>query len=160
MDEFRSDASALRQITKDLKAAQPAMVRAVRRAVREEGRKVAGIARTSAGRWSNRIPDTIKVLNSGLIAVVIRAGGDPAPHAVPYENKGQRGKFRHPLNYPNQGNKQHWVSQNARPFLHPAAVNRLEEIRRAIVEAAMAALEEKIREEKHEARISAGETDY
>lgn len=158
--EIRSDASQLRQIAKELRNAQPAMVRAVRSAVRAEGRKVAGVARESVGRWSVRIPDTVKVYNSGLIAVIIRAGGDAAPHAAPYENAGKIGKFRHPLNFPNQGHKQHWTGQNSRPYLHPAVINRWEEIRRVITEAALAAVEERVREQGHEAREKAGETDY
>ena len=156
-----TDASALRQLGKNLSKSSPAIMRAVRNAVRQEGRKVAADARHLSD-WSTRIPDSIHVIANGLIGVTVRAGGPTAPHAAPYENRGKFGTFRHPLNYPNQGRvgHGHWVSQKSRPYLHPAAVSRLEEIQRAIVEAAMAPLEERMRDLRHEEAHRANETDF
>jgi hypothetical protein len=49
-------------------------------------------------------------------SVKVTAGGAAAPDAAPLENSGQQGTFRHPVVNPDV-----WVSQQARPFLAPAA---------------------------------------
>jgi hypothetical protein len=99
-----------------------------RLALREGGEIIAAEARILAAQHSKRIPDTIKTRVLGA-SVIIEAGGDAAPNAVPFEvgNAGtgrgllrseRTGKFRHPV----FGNRSVWVDQDTHPSLGPAAV--------------------------------------
>lgn len=93
------------------------------RALSRAGESVAMAARGLAG-WSSRIPAQVTVQRSRA-KVTIKAGPGPKGHrgeAAAFENDGKPGTFRHPV----FGNKNAWVSQNARPFLLPAVHANLE----------------------------------
>jgi hypothetical protein len=65
--------------------------------------------------WSTRIPGATK-LSTSLgrrpgVRIVVNA--KKAPHARPYEDRGQWGAFRHPV----FGHRDRWVAQRSRPFL-------------------------------------------
>lgn len=149
--KFRSDTSQLRGLSRALRKSSPATVRAVQRALRAEGQKIADEAANKAG-WSTRIPGTLKVRVRGLIGIVIEAGGSGAPHAKPFEHEGKNGMFRHPLNWPSQGSgshgtARHWVEQDARPFLHPAVIERLLSVREALTMASVTAIKDTLGKE-------------
>lgn len=118
---FSADASSLRTLGAQLRKAQPAMYRAAKTSLRAVGEKVAVRARANAS-WSTRIPATVKVRSAGLTSVIVSAGGPAAPEAKPLEHAGASGTFRHPV----FGNRNVWVDQQARPFLHPAAMEDLQ----------------------------------
>lgn len=126
-----ADARSLKNLGRELRRSRPEIMRATQRGLREVGQKVAEKAKENAS-WSSRIPQTIKPRVSGLTAVVVKAGGPSAPHAKPYEHAGAHGTFRHPV----FGDRKNWVTEAARPFLHPAAFDGLqrhaEELARAL----------------------------
>ena len=130
---LNADASSLRKMAKALRAAQAGMYRETQKSLRAVGQVVAERAKRNAS-WSSRIPATVKVRSAGVNAVIVSAGNkDTAPHAKAIEHAGDPGMFRHPLNYPNQdpgggknGRGANWADQQARPFLHPAAMEDLQ----------------------------------
>lgn len=136
------DASTLKAIGRGLKKSTPEVYVSIRAAVREQARKVAGEARQNSS-WSTRIPATVRIRNFGLTGVIIQAGGPDAPHAKPYENSGRVGEFRHPV-FPETGDRGSWtwVSEAARPFLHPAGFAHMEDFTLAIVEAVSSVVRE------------------
>lgn len=161
---LRADGSQLRHLGKALRTAQPDVYRQVRRAVREEAEKVADSAKQNAS-WSTRIPDTIRVSVTGVNTAVVRAGGDKAPHAAPFEHAGMQGTFRHPVFARDGGerdvrtrgaskrlasgkssaaNNWVWVDQEARPFLHPAVFEHMDEIVAALGGAVIQAVDDVI----------------
>jgi hypothetical protein len=116
---FTVNASELRKLGSRLRKTQPEVYREIRRAVLEEAKIIADDARRSAS-WSAKIPGSIKVSTTGINTAVVRAGGKNAPAGAPFEHAGKSGTFRHPVPGTNT-----WVTQEARPFLHPAALSRL-----------------------------------
>lgn len=117
------DATALRKLAKDLRAAAPELSTELRIQLRAAGEVVAADARTRAEAASKTIPPSIKVRVSGLTVSVV-AGGNGVPLAGLMElgNKGGRSgatTFKHPV----FGT---WVTstppQNMHPYLGPAAV--------------------------------------
>lgn len=124
---FSADASSLRSLGKELRKSKPDVYRELRRELLAEGHVIAEDAKGLAD-WSTKIPDSIKVGMSGISTVVVRAGGKAAPDATPYEHAGASGTFRHPV-FPDPAKTRSewtWVTQEARPFLHPAALDRLD----------------------------------
>lgn len=119
---LKADARDLKNLGKALRASRPDIYKATQKGLRQVGQKVAARARQNAS-WSKRIPQTVTVRSAGLNAVIVSAGGKNAPHAKPIEHAGAEGTFRHPV----FGNRAVWVDQKARPFLHPAAIDRLQE---------------------------------
>lgn len=117
-----ADVRALKNMGAALRKAEPAMYRGLQRSLREVGEEVAARARENFS-WSSRIPGTVKARVAGVNAVVVSAGGKDAPHAKPIEHAGAEGSFRHPV----FGNRDVWVDQEARPSLHPAAIDHLQE---------------------------------
>lgn len=109
-DEVRELIRDLDQIPRDLR-------RQTRLAITRAGRELLNEVRSRAS-WSTRIPAATRLS--------VRFARDPgasivvddrrAPHAKYYENRGRPGTFRHPL----FGDRRHWYSQRARPFLGPA----------------------------------------
>jgi hypothetical protein len=81
----------------------------------------------SLASFSTKIPGSIKVVPLD-VGVMITAGGEAAPDADVFENKGKPGNFRHPL----FGNKGYWYSQKAHPFLAPALVASVSQVEEAI----------------------------
>jgi len=103
--DLRDVAAALRHVSKRLPTAH-------RTALRKGAENIAVDARAKSG-WSTRIPSSVRVTPRGnRIAVTA-----DAPNAAPLENRGKPGEFKHPV----FGNPDVVVSQNSRPFLHPAA---------------------------------------
>lgn len=67
--------------------------------------------------WSTRIPGATKITSSlAVLNPKVRIVVDPkrAPHAMPHENRGRHGWFRHPV----FANRDVWVRQRARPFFY------------------------------------------
>jgi hypothetical protein len=124
---LKSDASSLRNLGKALRQSQPALYKATKSSLRAEGAKIAERAKRNFD-WSTRIPQTVKVRTSGVASVIITAGDKTAPHAKPIEHAGASGTFRHPV----FGNTDVWVDQPARPSLHPAALEHLQESAEAV----------------------------
>jgi hypothetical protein len=136
---LQADTKSLRQLGARLRHSHPDIDRAVKAALREEGRKVAERARQNAS-WSSKIPATVKVRSSGVNAVIVSAGGPAAPGAKPIEHAGAQGTFRHPV----FGDRDNWVDQTARPFLHPAAIDHLAESAEAVRDALVVQVEKTI----------------
>lgn len=121
---FSADASSLRRAGKKLREVDASLYREVQRALRVEGNRIAARAGVNAS-WSKQIPGSFKVTVSGVNAVKIRA---TARNAGPLEHAGAQGVFRHPV----FGDRENWVDQPARPFLHPAALAHLDESTEAL----------------------------
>lgn len=126
-------ADEIEHLIRDLGRVPDDLRRKLRPRLREAGRLVADDAKLRAA-WSKRIPRAIKVSTSftrtrpGVSVIVDRK---TAPHARPYEHNGQPGTFRHPL----FGDREHWYSQAARPFLAPALAAKNEQAGRLIAAA-------------------------
>src|SRR5580765_2021526 len=117
------DVSELKALGKALHRAAPALEREFNKGLLAYGELVAVDARQNAA-WSSRIPATIKARRRARSVTVV-AGGETAPHAPAYENKGRGGTFRHPV-FRTAVNPDTWAPQQARPFLGPAAEADLE----------------------------------
>lgn len=117
-DTFTIRAIGFRSMAKDLHAADRSTGPALRRKLKTVGDIVANQAKQNAS-WSSRIPGSIKSRATQRQASV-RAGGPNAPHAAPFEHRGQPGSFRHPV----FGHRDRWVAQQARPFLRLALQQR------------------------------------
>ena len=131
---FKADASDLRNLGKALRQSKPEVYRQVRRAALAEARIIRDDAKRRAS-WSKRIPDTIRAGTLGGLGAIVRAGNQTtAPHAKPYEHAGAEGVFRHPV-FPDAAlprSEWEWIDQLARPFLHPAAMERFPETVKAL----------------------------
>ena len=87
------------------------------RALRAFGEVIRKGAARRAGEWSERIPGSGRVesIRDGEVMVIF--GSQAAPHAYPYEVKG----VRHPVFGTGPRETWHWVVNDWRPFLAPAA---------------------------------------
>lgn len=114
----------------DLKRFEPETRKELNRELKKLGATMVTAAKTNAS-WSTRIPGATRlgVTRKGVRLVT---SGRRAPHARPYEGF-SGASFRHPV----FGDRSNWVSQDARPFLGPAA----EEHRDEFMEAAGAAVD-------------------
>lgn len=121
------DTSQLKKLAASLKATEPAVVKEFNKSLKAAGELIATDARARSS-WSSRIPGSIRV--RGATNIRITAGGAAAPDAAPYEHGGKSGTFRHPV----FGNRQVWVSQQARPFLVPAGQANIEKAAGLIVD--------------------------
>jgi hypothetical protein len=84
--------------------------------IRKGAEKVADAARSSAGRWSRRIPAATDVeYDNTSVSVVTR--GDMAPQARAFEEG-----IRHPLNYPNQRKHDYFARTPKRAYMYKAWV--------------------------------------
>lgn len=102
------------QVQRQLRATAPAVRKALNRDLRGYALVVAGQAKRNAS-WSAQIPKSIGVTVTSRYAAV-RVRGTLGPL---YERGGKgRGstEWRHPL----FGDRDHWYTQHARPFLAPA----------------------------------------
>ena len=123
------------QLQRDLARMTKAQRRRLRVAVGRLGNDAAAEARSSAGRWSTRIPAAIRtraLVDDGRsrVGVELRVSKS-VPHARAYEGisqQGSAGHFRHPV----YGNRGAWVSQPTRPYLWPAVRARQDSLRRAV----------------------------
>jgi len=129
--------SELQRLIRDLGKIPDDLRKELRPAMRKAAEQVKREAQSRAS-WSTRIPGAIRVAvkfsGSGAGASVVVSGAK-APHARPYENLGNPGTFRHPR----WGHREagDWITQQARPFLFPAARAKAdaaaEEIDKAVV---------------------------
>lgn len=141
-----ADTRALRKLGAELRTSKRPVYLKVRRATLAVAKVIAEDAKSRAS-WSTRIPGSIKATtaNGGLTAVV-RAGGKAAPNAAPFEHAGREGTFRHPVfaDATKTRSDWTWVSQQARPFLHPATMDHLTEAVEAIRDAVILGVNEHI----------------
>lgn len=145
MAGFQGNASGLRAVGRAVRSTAPSMYTSVRATLRKTGNDMVQGSRSRSA-WSTRIPQTIKVRPSGVLAIIISAGGETAPHAPVYEGKGTAGQFRHPL----FGDRTLWYSEDRRPFLHPAVLARIGIMRDAITAACVNTVREKLGEAARE----------
>lgn len=103
----------LRELQQALKQFAPAVQKRFRAKLRGIARAVAADAKGRAG-WSRRIPSTITYGATNKALYVRVKENANAPHATLYEG---RRRWRHPL----FGDREHWYTQQGRPFLRPAA---------------------------------------
>jgi rhodanese-related sulfurtransferase len=123
----------------DLRAVPRNLQPAIRRAVADAAQAFLSDVREDAS-WSSRIPGAIRTRTSfaqrgsGIRVLVDKA---KAPHARPYEGLSSGGmQFRHPV----FGNRDVWVSQQARPFFMPNVEKHREKVLDAIETALMKTL--------------------
>jgi hypothetical protein len=119
----------LSRLSRDLRKANKALAGKWRQSLKKAGQIVADRAKTNAS-WSDRIPGTIKV-SATQRRVAVKAGGDRAPHAAPFEGADGKAKFRHPV----FGHRKTWVDQEVRPFLLPALKASLDQVADAVADA-------------------------
>jgi len=86
-----------------------------------------------AASWSSRIPGSTRIatgFTSRFTGVRIETDRRVSPHARPYEHGGQPGVFRHPVfgRYDRDRRLWTWVSQPARPYMYPTALEDIPEI--------------------------------
>lgn len=106
------------ELIRDLRKVPKDARKGLRVEIRQKGQGVLRLGRSNAS-WSTRIPRATKLsvrFGKNGPGVSIVTSGQRAPHAALYENNGRPGSFRHPL----YGNRSHWYSQPARPYLGPA----------------------------------------
>lgn len=112
---LKADASALKNLGKQLRKADTTMYKATQASLRVVGRRVADRAVANASQFA-KTPPKGSVSASGVNAVIVRAGGDGADWKA-IENHG-KGHVRHPV----FGDRQKWTEKNSPPaFLLPAA---------------------------------------
>ncbi len=111
------DAKEINKFLRDLKASGLTSDLKMRaqfaESLKAAGELVAAAARRNAS-FSTRIPRTIRTRRRGG-AVEVVAGGPKAPGAMPIDNRGVPGLFRHPV-----FGHDVWVKQQAQPFMEPA----------------------------------------
>lgn len=109
----------LRKFIRDMGKIPPDIRQELRPRLRKIGEKALLQAKANAS-WSTRIPAATRLqvsLSKSSAGIALVVNSKRAPHARYYENDGKPGTFRHPL----FGNRKHWFTQAARPFLLPAA---------------------------------------
>lgn len=109
----------LLDLSRDLNGIPKDLRKKLRPAIKKGAQPVLQQARRNA-RWSKRIPKATRIAarfakKDPHVAIIVNR--KRAPHARPYENGGKPGTFRRPV----YGNRRNWVTQEARPFLEPAA---------------------------------------
>ena len=87
--------------------------------LRRAAQPVADYARASSGRWSRRVPASVR-LQGGGSRITIAAGGTAAPQAYTMEGRESGAPIAHPVY--GHGPREHWtwVRQIPRPFLREA----------------------------------------
>lgn len=122
-------------VVADLGAVPKELRKELRPRLRQVAAPIAAGARRRAS-WSTRIPRAIRTSVSFSVqrpGVRIRVDGKAAPHARAYE--GLSGMtFKHPV-----FGRDVWVTQQARPFLFPAARKAAPDVARAVNDAVQAA---------------------
>jgi hypothetical protein len=108
----------LLRLAQDLGGIPKDLRKKLRPGIKEAAKPVLDRARQNAS-WSRRIPKATRLsikFGKRDPSVSITTSAKRAPHARPYEHDGRSGSFRHPV----YGNRDVWVTQQARPFLAPA----------------------------------------
>lgn len=104
----------LAQLYQAAKAADGNLQVQLRRGVRKAAKPIEDGVKAAAS-WSSRIPGAVRTKASFAArgaSVRVEVDSGAAPEAAPINNKGRGGRFRHPV----YGNRDNWVSQQARPF--------------------------------------------
>jgi len=119
--QVRIDTGDLRKLYTDLKGLPGNLRVELRRGIKAAAQPIADRVKANAG-WSSRIPGAVRVKPSFSakgtgVSIVVDSGR--APEGAPLENKGRSGTFRHPV----YGNREVWVSQQARPFFYSTAAS-------------------------------------
>lgn len=135
MPSVSVDTSGLQKLARDLRRAAPELLKETQTAMKKAGTIAEVEARLRANYSSSRIGATVRTKARGL-NVILYAGGARAPHAAAFEHNGVPGSFRHPV----FGNRENWVSQQAHPYLLPAAIATQPETERAMLAAVDAVL--------------------
>lgn len=87
--------------------------------LRQAAQPVADFARASSGRWSRRVPASVR-LQGGSSRITIAAGGSRAPQAYTMEGRESGAPIAHPVYGHGPRDKWTWVKQPPRPFLREA----------------------------------------
>ena len=124
-----------RNLQRSLKQVAPEIQKQLRKEMRGIAGNVAASAKSHAS-WSSRIPGAIGITVT-TTSIGVKANRRKAPHARSYEGILGGGSFRHPL----WGNREHWFTEQTRPFLAPA----VQENKREFFQAAGAAVEDAAR---------------
>lgn len=130
--------SEIRKLIADLGKVPAELRQELRPAIQAAAQEVLQEARSRSS-WSSRIPGATRIAirftgKAAGASVVVSAAR--APHGRPYEHLGSAGTFRHPV----YGGRGGWVSQQAKPFLFPAAKAKREAVAREIDKAVEQAL--------------------
>ena len=80
---------------------------------------VAAYARASSGRWSRRVPVSVR-LQGGESRITIAAGGQIAPQAYTMEGRADGRPIAHPVYGHGPRDTWTWAKQIPRPFLREA----------------------------------------
>lgn len=103
------------QLQKTLRQLAPQVQKDANKQIKIEADRIASDAKAFAV-WSERIPGAISVTANSRGAG-LKVSSRRAPHGRLFERGSGRGRsFRHPV----FGNRDVWVSQQARPYLEPA----------------------------------------
>lgn len=131
------DTTELKRLATDLRAANKAASRDLRKGLREAGLLIAEAAKRKIEPFSSRVAGTIGVRTAGA-GVEVRAGteGDPLARLLEVGNSSgaklvapsRKKKFRHPV----MGDMDAWASQDMHPFLRPAAIEMEPEVQKVI----------------------------
>jgi hypothetical protein len=116
----------MESFAKGLHKASPDIYKALRTSVRQAGNMVRDAARDDTS--SVKAAKALRV-SAGATSATISASGQ-----FPVLLEGPK-PFRHPL----FGNKKHWYSQNAKPYLAPAGLKKGPEAQQMIGDAVIAA---------------------
>jgi hypothetical protein len=126
------DARELQKLYADLKGVEGNLRVELRRGIVSAAKPVVAAAKNDAG-FSSKIPATVKTkvsFSAKNPSVAIVAGGKGAPDAAPFNNRGKRGTFRHPV----FGHTDRWVTQAARPFMQNNLDSHAPDVERAILD--------------------------
>lgn len=132
--DLRVDMSQVKAFGRRLEVEAPQLTAGFQAGLMEAAEITAAKARRNAasfprkGPGTTRIADSVRVRRRGF-RVRVQAGAAGAPEAAPIEHHGRSGSFRHPL----FGDREHWYSQPAHPFLTPAAEESLPEVEAAVL---------------------------
>ena len=110
------DIGSVGKLAAAFKVASPTVAKSFRAEMRAAADATVKDAKDRIAPHSTKIPPTIR-RGGSVGTLTVSAGGAKAPNAAPLENGGQTGTFRHPV----MGDMNVWVTQEAHPFLHPAA---------------------------------------
>ena len=87
--------------------------------LRAAAQPIADYARLSSGRWSVRVPLSVR-LQGGASRITIAAGGQRAPQAYTMEGRDTGAPIAHPVYGHGPREKWTWAKQIPRPFLEEA----------------------------------------
>ena len=129
------DADLVRQVAA-LRRAEPEMVKALRRGMREAGNSARDDVRAAARvTRSRRIPRAVKVatrITASVVSVTLRVDRKVAPHAAVMEGSRTGRPVRHPVFAPGPRSGWTWVAQRPRPYFYSTARRAAPRIQRHV----------------------------